>query len=586
MKKSHRHLLGIAVASCLMSACATTQHTASSTQKIVPKNTLERAIKSQLRSSFDYQSSIYISNDIRRDALAHATPEQLNAVHPHQQCEDAHDKAYIALLHHAKANDENIRDDKYTPQKEQIKNDFLACQQDMKAKQAYQPFDLESFYQETKEQDEADWTKSFALAVENHLANQAPKEIDTSHTALDAKKAELLHEYLIRPSSIQMVGSYQPLHGKITALPTFDYTAKNLKMAIHQPIYIDLKAEKVYLWADNIAPLNSQFLDNKLGDSWHNKWLYIPLNDGSLPKDFTKDLVKAYLNAQKEGFMALPDEGFLAVNPKSVMDLPFISQTLPSDKLTLIQNTPTVIKNATDTKNKAYSEYVFADTLFQEMTNKYPMLTMQMLDFYEREIIDGESVIHVVNKNDDTEPNLDTSTPTELKINSETLMRGLFLYLGKKVDDYYYQLYQAQGEEAPTAPENKYAPATHYGIANGKISWVHQRRYINNAKMMSADEPLLVDTFTQILPYSKAGEFGRLPSASRTPTPDNSVDLFAYQEALRTRLRESSELSTPLASYLGRVFSRQNNDIYDEIEYFEEDFDNNTTPDVEALPTP
>lgn len=563
MKSFAYHSLSLTIASCLLTACATTsQVTPSNSAQDNAKEMLGQAVKSQLRSSFSYETSVHVSNDIRRQNLANATPEQLSAKPLSEQCESAHDTAYVAFLKKVEAENSAVADEKYDQARAQMKSDFLACRAEREKKQGYQPFDFDAFYEQIKTVSSPEQEQMFAKAVEQHIANQPAQEhIDTKHTALDVKKAELMHEYLIRPSSIRMTGSYQPLQGKITALPALDYTAKNLKIAVNQPIYVDLKTGGIYLWADNFALLNSQLLDVKLGDDWHNKWLYLPINDGSLPNEFTQDLIKAYIKAKQESFMALPKDGFTNVNADSITTLPFISANLPDDKINLIQNTPIIVKNNVDEKSREYSNYVFADTLFQEMASKYPVLTLQLPDFYEREIIDGESVIHVVNADSNTgapsEDGLEEKIPT---INSELLMRALFLYLQRQVDDYYMKLNSQETESAQSShSDNPYTPATHYGITHGKLSWVHQRYYVGNKPNepllekagVLQSEPVLVDIFTQIFQNSKQmGEFNRLPTAHQTPTPENSINLFTYQDALRARFKETGEYPPIIEQYL------------------------------------
>lgn len=578
--KTTRHVLSLTVASLLLSACATTSPLVANTAKANnTKNTFGQAVNAQLRSSFSYQTDVHVSTNIRREALANATPEQLTAVAPSEKCENAHDIAYVALLKKVKADQASVSDERYNDERERIKSEFLACREERDKQFDYQPFDFKNFYEQTKNLDDKEQTKTFTNAVESHLASQALPEVDTTHTALDVKKAELLEQYLIRPTTVSVVGSYQPLQGKFTALPMFDYTAKNLKMAVNQPIYIDLKAGNIYLWADNFGLLNSELLDAKLGNKWHNKWLYIPINDGSLPPEFAQDLIKAYINAKKESFLALPDDGFTQVGATSVSNLPFISQNLPSDKLTLVNNTPTIIKNTVNEEARAYSNYVFADTLFQEMSAKYPVLTLQMPDFYEREIIDGESVIHVVNA--ETTSTTDEGEPKEVKWNSELLMRLLFAYLQRDINLYYSEL---QAGNQPKPQNSKYTPTTHYGIHGGKISWVHQRYYISDNKTplpvgktnMSESEPVLIDVFTQIFQNSKhMGEFNRLPTAHQTPTAQNSVNLFTYQDELRERFKQTGERPPVLGQYfdyLGRTAES------DEDEYYYDESEQETEP--------
>lgn len=565
-----RHMLGLTVASCLLGACTTLSPVGHQASTQEPKDILEKAAKSQLRSSFSYETTMYVSNDIRRQALASISKEVAGT---NDDCEKIHDDGYVDLLKTAKAEGLPIADDKYQAKREQLKNDFLTCRDEQQKALAYQPFDFETFYEEIQGLSPEEQEAAFGVAMQAHLDLQSSSDPAPSNiTPLDAKKAELFHEYFLRPSGVSVTGSYLASSGKLTALPMLDYTTNNLKLSVNQPIYIDLKAGGIYLWADNFAFLVSELLDAKLGGDWQGKWLYIPINDGSFPKDFSNDLIKAYITAKKESFMALPKEGFVTVDSKSVTALPFIQQQLPADKLALIQNTPIIIKNDADDKSKSYSRYVFADTLYQEMTTKYPTLTLQLPDFYEREIIDGESVIHVVNADGETGMPEEQVQNEEggIKINSELLMRGLFLYLQKQIGEYYGDLQgqqgiledsggvsgQINGDDLKSDTKTTYVPATHYGIEQGKIAWVHHRYYLHDDMAgvggvgthymhkagVTGTEPLLVDVFTQIFQNAKhMNEFARLPTASQTPNANNSVNLFAYQEALRARFKETKE---------------------------------------------
>lgn len=586
MKTLPYRTLSLAVASCLMTACATTQapQSATTSHDHHAKEVLAKAVKSQLRSSFSYETNAYVSNDIRRHALKDVTDST-----PADDCEAVHDHAYVRLLRTAETDNLPISDDKYQAHRTKIKDDFLACRDEQEQASAYQPFDFENFYEQSGQLTPDEQEQAFIHAVSTHLDTQTSEPSARPATPLDAKKAELLHEYLITPSGVRVVGSYQPLQGKFTALPMLDYTAKNLHMSINQPLYIDLKAGGIYLWADNFALLNSELLDAKLGDSWQGKWLYIPVNDGSLPESFTRDLVKAYLNAKKESFMALPQDGFVMAGADELRQLPFITNNLPADKLTLIQNTPTIIKNNVKGSAKAYSDYVFADTLYQEMTAKYPTLTQQMPDFYEREIIDGESVIHVINADSDTaqtEIEAETDAAGESRddfvVNSELLMRGLFLYLQRQIESYYGELHSTDDTPQEDRPVSKYAPATHYGVSHGKIAWVHQRHYLSDdtvgARYMdkagvTGSEPLFVDVFTQIFQNAKhINEFARLPSASQTPNANNSVNLFAYQDALRARFKETGEKPPFMEHYSRYALGSASDDDYGYDDYDYEDY--------------
>lgn len=553
--------LSLAIGSVLLAACATT----SNTTPVAPiaqgdaKDNLQKAMQSQLRSSFSYQTNIYVSNKLRQEALKDTALQQKDG-----DCQTVHDDAYVALAKLAKQNKQDIDDDTYKDQRQKIRDDYLACEDKKEPVYAYESFDLDNFYQTHKNLDTQQQAKKFVEQIQTHIIEQSEAPFqeseeseDTSITELDIKKAKLLHEYLLKPTQVSVVGSYEPLKGKISALPTINYQAKNLNVALNQPIYIDIKNQGIYLWADNFALANSQFLDKTLGDKWYNKWLFIPINDGSLPPTFAKDLVKAYLDAKKESFNSLKATDFQVID-SAQFDAPFINDTLPADAIAHIKQTPYIIKQQTNPKEKAYSDYIFADTLYNTITEKYPSLAIQKPMFRERVISEGQSVIKVANISDDNKDNKDK----KLNINSEFLMRALFASLKERIDDYTADTNQSHRQPSP------YAPITHYGMTNGKLSWLHHRHYLTNfglpnkefSKTFSNDEPIFIDSFTLIHQRQKdMGEFSRLPTAVQTPNGQNSVNVFDYKNELIERLKHSNDkyLHMMMALLLGEDATTQ-----------------------------
>ncbi|MDO4700381.1 MAG: hypothetical protein Q4A69_06840 [Moraxella sp.] len=514
--------LSLTIASALLTACATTNTPAPAFQGNA-KDQATKAISAQLRSAFGYQTDVYVLNQ------PHQVAQQTDTA----DCATLHDNAYVALAKLAKQHKHDISDDLYTNQRQKIRDDYLDCQEAQKASHNYPAFDFGEFYQHnapiTPKQSQA-----FATQLQTGIDNDAA---DTSLTKLDAKKAQLLREYLLKPSKFSVVGSYAPFQGKISALPMISYRAKNLSASLAQPIYLDINAQGVYLWADNFALANSQFIDKSLGDTWHNKWLFVPINDGSLPTEFAKDLLRALLDAQKERFAALNSADFQALEPAR-FELPFVEQTLPSSTINTIKQTPQIIKQQTSPQDKAYGDYVFADTLYNTITAKYPTLAQQTPTFFERTISEGHSVIEIANITDSHDGH-DKQAPN---INSEFLMRALFLYLKNKIDDYTANTNQNSQQPAP------YAAITHYGINNGKLSWLHQRHYFGDFnlqggqfKTLTGGEPIFVDSFTHIQKHKDMGEFNRLPPSARTPNAQNSVNVFAYKNVLLERLKNSDD---------------------------------------------
>lgn len=537
--------------SLALSACTTTGQSAltpeESKMPTAPdaKSVLRQAIQSQLRSSFDYQTTVYASNHIRRDALANATPEQLSAADNMMRvCENEHEEAYIALL---KSEPSDDLDD----QKQAIKKRYLSCVSDQYGVDAYESFDFEEFYQQSKDLTPEEMREVLTTAISAHAESQKLKfqevnsaKHDGNHTALDVKKAKLLNEYLIKPTKATIVGRYQPLSGIITALPSVEYHSKNLNIAMNQPIYVDLKAGIIYLWADNFALANSNLADKNLGDKWHNKWLAIPLNDGSLPEGFAKEFIRAYLNAKKESFQSLDDASIKQVSAQALYDLPFFEENVNDTVKSRINDSTRIIQNAPTAKARAYSRYIFADTLYNDITAKYPQLQNEPT-YHEYDLIDGESRINVsapIGQSED-----ETDTTDKLKFSSEKFMGLLLSILRVQIDGYYDNLNQSESA-AKESEVSSYAPVWHYGIKSGQINWIHYRHYLTKqikqgqfAKdVISAKEPMFVDVFTTINPKA-SHDFDRLPSHLRVPNAQNSVNVFEYGNEFIERLKSSDD---------------------------------------------
>lgn len=547
MTKFSTKTLSVAIGALLLSACAGVPkqtyltptavgevsaeqaqiaQNANNTKNEHAKDKLADALKAQLRTSFGYRTDVYVSNQIRREALANATSEQL-ASHDdvNEKCNIEHDEAYVAFLKTVKADEGDIEDDKYSEQKSNIKKDFLACQE-----RASSEDNIFAWGKDHKAWQSGETLKRLVQAsIDHEDMAETTSTYDSDHTALDAKKAQLVHEYLIKPTHIAMVGNYEPFKGVITALPSVAYHAKNAKFDLNQPMYVDLNAGGIYLWADNFALANSQALDKTLGDKWQDKWLFLPINDGSLPENFTKDFIKAVKDAQKERFLALPAQSFGV----GVASLPFVDN-LPSDKQALMSSTPHVISLNATAKERAYADYVFKDTLYHHITSAYPELSSEQTSAPEYEIADGESVIYV--KNTETSP---VETETSPSLNSRFLMTVMLGKLSEDVAVYQDELASDISDDVSPSKASKYAPVSHYGIRGGKIAWLHQRHYQSSPKA-SYDEPILVDVFTQILP-NQAVNFDKLPTHLQKPTAENTVNLFDYKDELQKALENSDD---------------------------------------------
>lgn len=539
----------LGVAAVLATGCATTQSysTAKSTDA---QTALGDAMAGQLRSSFGYQTDVYVSNAIRNDALANATEEQKQASEDKSVvCEDEHDQAYIALTkklmaeQNKKAEDITIGDEH-----EAIKQAYKDCLDARGDLSEYKEFDFEAFFDKTANMDTE--SQFDLLYQEMQAFDQDDQSVqsdsdylpdyDSDHTALDAKKAELINAYLLEPMHIQIKGHYQPLAGVFTALPSFDYQAKNIRTHLNQPIHVDLKHGDIYLWADNFAMINGELLDKKLGSQWQNKWLKFPINDGSLPDDFAKTFMKLLIQAKKESFLSLDATSFRYVDADTMLQTPYLGQNLPTDALSIIQKSPTIIQSSPSEDAKRFADYVFADTLYNGILQAYPSLIPQMT-MNERVIADGESVI-IVSETQQADPATQDNQDAQAKLNSKLMLNILLAYLAGVSDNY---ISSTNAVSTPTP----YAPLSHYGIQDNRVNWIHQRQYLTNTKLkggqLSQDaitnqQPVLMDLFTTITPSAKP-VFARLPANAATPTDANSVNLFDYSNELIERLKTGDD---------------------------------------------
>lgn len=524
--------LSLAMMAVLMTACVSVSPVPMQTTVHVTddaKNTLQQATKSQLRSTFGYRTDVYVTKlwqNLPMSLVKSKTEEEENL------CQKTHDEAYIALLRTIKQEKASLEDELYQSQRQSIKEQFLACQ---KEQATYERFDFADFYKQVA--DEQEWQRIFEQATQSfqtHITSQQVVLPEVADIATeDTKKTQLIQEYLLKPTQISVIGRYEPLQQKITALPMVQYTAKNLLLSVNQPVYVDLSSGGVYLWADNLALANSQTLDKKLGDQWRNKWLFIPLNDGSLPKGFAKDFLQAYLLAKKESFMALPKNAFEFVDSQS-LTTSSLAGTLPNHHLQTISKTPYIIKKQPTAKDVAYSNYVFMDTFYRSVMDKYAdVFDEQLVNFDEHWIIEGESVIEILNRHNDKDVSRSSEQKAPIVLNSKLLM-SLFLHrLDGKIGGYYEML--------ATQDDKKVIPTTHYGIEHGKIVWIHHQHSIGDGvDRTHIKEPVLVEVFTQILP-KQMGEFDRLPVAMQTPTAQNTVNMFEYGHTLLEQLKNGDD---------------------------------------------
>lgn len=503
-----------------LSGCATTQitnHQANTAQPINAQDALGNAIQSQLRTSFGYRTDIAVTNAMQRDALATAgtTTDATN-------CEQVHDTAYIAWLKQLQAagvDIENLDASAYQDKLDAFKAQFNECQTQAEAAE----FDTDGFFEKNTQLPIDAQFDQFFDTYQAHSEQPAAKS-----STLDAKKAALTDAYLIKPSRIEVMGNYQPLAGHITILPIAEYQSKNLQARITQPMYFDLKKGDLYLWADHLALINSQALDKELGTAWHNKWLKIPLNDDSLPKDFYKKFLQGLLDAKKQSFYSLDTSLFTWTNADSLINLPHLREQLTDAQLQIITGSDRIIRAQPSMQAKNFADYIFADTLYNAIIEAIPEYQAVFMP-PERTIEEGESRI-IINQITG-EPPTDITADEEVKLNSRTMIHVLLSYLAQVMDGY-----MASTQNQTQSESSAYAPVSHYGLQGKGLQWMHQRYYLGDQTQTSST-PLVVDSFTTITPVMH-DTFVRLPSAHRMPNDANSINLFEYGNDLFARLKE------------------------------------------------
>ncbi len=491
----------IVLASSFLSACQTTNALdANSTegkldnslmQSKQAKQELQNALNNQLRSNFKYKTDVKISNSKRLMSLLKASPEQLaNVDNKKDYCNETHDKAYAALLKQVDQTGEDIFDDKYAQKLEDIKQDFLTCEQE-----------YDSWYDDY---------------YNNGSDAEYMPEYDDQHTAKDLKKAQLLNAYLLEPMDISITGSYQPLAGKVTFLPAFSYQHRNILARINQPIYIDLKKGDIYFWAANIAGTNAKYIDDKLGAKWHNKWLKLTLNDGSLPKNIGKDLIAAYLKALKVSYEQEPVEGFNYISDTNLLNK---LDYLTNNQTNVIAGSNKIISRIHDSETTHKNAHVFAKTFYESIIQKHPQL---------------------ITNTDDTE------SFKEMKFDSLTFLKLFLKGIHSEVEDYENPSAVEVINEVENGDVINYE--AYYGLRrNNKIAWSH---YNINMSDTADEEAMMVDVLTQF-DYRPIGKrlFNNLPVEVQTPTSENTIDLRMYSKELLAHYEQGGGTSIGKMGY-------------------------------------
>ncbi len=448
------------------------------------KKALDLAMKAQLRRSFNYQSNIEFSNAIRRHALANASAEQLNsASNKYSHCEDTHDKAYIALLQKVDKQGNDVADGQYDDEKAKIRTDFLNCQAN------YDKW-RDNYYAHDDSSNEE---------VAEYLPNY-----DSHHTAENAKKAELLNAYLYQPLDIQLKGTYQPLAGKFTLMPSISYQGRNLLLRQQLPIYVDFKKGELYVWADVLANPNSEFIDEKLGTQWKDKWLKLSLKDESLPKGFGENFLKLLLQATDVANKQESVEGFSYLTYEQVNSkIPYLNPEYYQS----MGNARQIISREQSNAENERQLYIFRKELLSSLNKQYPQLMAELQDKQARKqlITDKEYGKWL------------------LSLYVRYMQKGVKKYENTFLDDDGKPLAKPNGEDDGVLVKQ------YYGLDGDSLLWNHNRYEIINDKY--PQEPTIIDAFTR---FSKADDktFAQLPVHARTPSVENSVDIKQYLEQL------------------------------------------------------
>ncbi len=319
---------------------------------------------------------------------------------------------------------------------------------------------------------------------------------DAQHTKLDLKKAKLAKAYLFDSLTVSVVGNYRPLVGYISILPQATYRAKNVNMMINQPIVISLKDEAIYLWADNLALANASYLDDELGNQWQGKWLKLPINDGSLPKDFAKDVIQSYVKA-REKIMA--DSAVEMVGMDALPSSLKLQSSLGADSIVRVRKP---------------AELSTLRYFYDEMSQKHPSLVQvtsacQTLD---QAAHDAENTTTAEAATEDAHQHL----------NSHALMQQLFAVIDSRTSS--------------TAPMLDLHRDEYYGLKGNTVVW-----QATQAQAQSKQETVAVYQLTQFYPKIMS-EFDRLPAQSKLPNAHNTVDVMDYGNDLIDRIQKSDNV--------------------------------------------
>ncbi|MGP4713100.1 MULTISPECIES: hypothetical protein [unclassified Psychrobacter] len=508
------------------------------------KTALAAALQKQRRQSFAYHSNLEISNEqkfLNIDESQLVASEYVDA-----HCEETHDKAYAALIEQAQTAGKMIESADYAPQRSAIKQSYLACDEAYRAwdesqynsaafedSDVYEEYDDAEYSSAYKALDDTTYVEDVGATVTESrvikggaIASDSNDKVspyyqelfdnyDNKTTKQNVRNAQLLDAYLLKPLSINAQGVYQPVAGKITMLSSMQYKGRNHHSSINQPIYFDAKEGAIYFWADNIAMLNSELFDNKLGTQWQNKWLKLTLNDGTLPKDFGRTVIKSHFDALDRTFETAPLSQFDYVTPQS---LSAVSPKYPAAQLAPMLKTPQIIRRAQSTASyeQFYQDYM--SIVYETITTQYPDLVT------------------------DSELGSDVFDPSGKSLTSKAIVQQILSIIKSEIT----------GDESAIASQNSNTAILElYGLDNrGRIKWQHMRN--QDMGLQDSTRGITIDVLQQYAPItSQTIAYPSLPADVQEPNASNSVDIRDYSRELIESYREGN--GTALGKMLFRM---------------------------------
>ena len=448
------------------------------------KKTLATALQKQRRQSFRYHSNIEISNRQQRTAASGTQVVASDYVDAH--CEETHDQAYAALIMQAEKQNKDILAADYDDKRDALKQSYFEC--------------VDAYYAWEEHQYDSDVTvpAGYQALFDNYEDKPKP---------LDIKKAQLLDEYLLKPLSINAQGIYQPMAGKATMLASAQYQARNHHSSINQPVYIDMKNGDIYLWADNVAMFNSELLDDKLGTKWRNKWLKIAIDDGTLPKGFGREVIKAHFAALDLTYDGAPVSQFDYVAPNTLAAL---SSKLPAHQLSAMLSSAQIIRRVQSFESYQEDYQNYLQIFYKRISQKYPELVKEAEPMTAFETIQSSK-----------------------ELTSKAMVQTVLAMINAQINDED----KTESKVAANATVEEL-----YGFdKSGQLKWQHLHRQLDNTGKTAPDKSMTIDVLQQYsVINSKDKAFPNLPREVQTPNASNSIDLRDYASELLEYYRDGN----------------------------------------------